>query len=319
MGTDRVGGISLTNSAECRGLGEFGLMTGAAEKPGQLSPVRGQSGPLLPARTRADLECTGLGVDLTTIRQDLTDSVDWAFDDPHHTVLVWRRGSVRTKEIEFDDGRGTTVTPRPGNLWIIPAGLRSAGVARGAEFEFRQLTVPRSVVGDSSLRPVVGRRDPIIHAVIERIASTAGRSDVVARLLRESLTDTLRLHLLDAYGAEPVLRQEQRRTFDARTQQMLVDYLNDSLDEAVNLPALAGLVGMSVSAFRRAFSGAFHTTPHQFVLDLRIRKAKWLLASTALTMTEISAVAGFSSSSHFANTFKQRVGCSPSAYRAENR
>lgn len=277
-------------------------------------------GPVIPPGMQVDAECTGLGLDLTTVRQGLTDSVDWAFDDPlRHTVLVWRRGAVRTKEIAFAGGRGGTVTPRPGNVWIIPAGFRSAGMARMAEFEFRQLTIPLSVVGVSPLNPVVGRRDSVIHVLIERIASTAGRSDVFARLLRESLSDTLRLHLLDAYGAEPVVRQAQTRTFDTLTQQLLVSYLNESLDEAVSLPVLAEMVGMSVPAFRRAFAEAFHTTPYQFVLDLRIRKAKSLLTSSALTVAEISAVVGFSSPSHFASTFKQRVGSSPTSYRAETR
>lgn len=302
-----------------RGLGKFILVTGGTRmtEPSPLGhPV---PDPVVPPGMGVAAECAGLGLDLTTVRQDLTDSVDWAFDDPHHTVLVWRRGSVRTKEVAFAGGRGGTITPQPGNVWIIPAGSRAAGMARVAEFEFRQLKIPLSVVGGSPLNPVVGRRDSIIHVLIERIASTAGRSDVFARLLRESLSDTLRLHLLDAYGAEPIERQVRKRTFDALTQQVLVGYLNDSLDEAVNLSALADTVGMSVSAFRRAFADTFHTTPHQFVLDLRIRKAKSLLTTTALTMTEISAVVGFSSPSHFASTFKQRVGSSPTAYRAETR
>lgn len=190
-------------------------------------------------------------------------------------------------------------------------------MARGAECEFRQIRVPRSVVGDASLNPIAGRRDSIIHVLIERIASTGDRSDVVARLLRESLWDALRLHLLDAYGVEPVVRHGQIREFDQAARRLLLDYLNDSLDEAVSLTDLADLVGLPVSAFRRAFADAFGTTPHQFVLDLRIRKAQKLLVSTRLTMTEISTITGFASPSHFASTFKRRVGASPSAYRSE--
>lgn len=94
-----------------------------------------------------------------------------------------------------------------------------------------------------------------------------------------------------------------------------VDYLRDGLDQEIDLPTLAGIAGMPVAGFRRAFARTFNTTPYQYVLDQRIEKSKKLMSTTTMTMTEISAASGFSSPSHFATTFKQRVGVTPTAYR----
>ena len=84
-----------------------------------------------------------------------------------------------------------------------------------------------------------------------------------------------------------------------------------------SLQSLANVAGMPVAGFRRAFARTFNTTPYQYELDQRIEPAKTLLSTTRMTMTEISVAAGFSSPSHFATTFKQRVGITPSAYRSE--
>ncbi|OMB79873.1 hypothetical protein A5746_06580 [Mycolicibacterium conceptionense] len=72
---------------------------------------------------------------------------------------------------------------------------------------------------------------------------------------------------------------------------------------------------MSVGNFIKAFRDAFHTTPYQFLLDLRIDRAKTLLLTTSQTIAEIAVSVGFSTPSHFATAFRRRVGISPSSYR----
>ena len=67
--------------------------------------------------------------------------------------------------------------------------------------------------------------------------------------------------------------------------------------------------------FRRLFREEFHTTPKQYILDLRIRKAKQLLAEGHLPVNEISESCGFSSVYHFSRAFRQAAGLSPTEYR----
>lgn len=255
-----------------------------------------------------------VGIGVRFISQTFAETIDWSVFEQKHEVRVWRRGSASAKEVVFDRGPNGHVTPRTSNVWIVPAGSRSAAFARNAVCEFAQLTVPPALIGTTTLRPVVGRQDPLLHHMVERLAGTAGRNDVLSRLLRETLTDALRLHILDLYGEEPARRQ-LGRVFDRVAQQRLLDYLRDGLDQEIDLPTLAGIAGMPVAGFRRAFARTFNTTPYQYVLDQRIEKSKKLMSTTTMTMTEISAASGFSSPSHFATTFKQRVGVTPTAYR----
>lgn len=261
-------------------------------------------------------DITVLGVEFSFITQRMAESVDWSFSRKQHTILVWRKGRASSKEFQFEGGSAGRMTPRDGSVWVIPAELSSAALVRNAAFEFAQLTLPAPSVGGPALRPVADRQDFLLHNMVDRIADLAGRHDVLSRLLRDSIAEGLRLHIRDRYGEAPSPDGKSMQMLDQGQQRRLVEFLHDSLDERIDLRTAANIVGMNVRDFRPAFAQAFHTTLYQFVLDQRIKRAKALLASTALTMTEISFTVGFSSPSHFATTFKQRVGVTPSAYRA---
>lgn len=102
---------------------------------------------------------------------------------------------------------------------------------------------------------------------------------------------------------------------DATDRARLLQYLDDELAADINLATLAEHVGLTVREFTAAFGAAFHTSPYQFVLDRRIARAKVLLRTTARAITDVATAVGFSTPSHFATTFKNRVGMAPSAYR----
>lgn len=258
-----------------------------------------------------------LGLEVSFVSQPFAEAVDWSFSGDAHKVLVWRGGNARSKEVEFELGRGSRIVPREGNVWVIPAERRSAALARKTACEFAALTLPALMIGDDTLRPVAGRQDPFLLELVERVAEVRDRDDVVARLLRESLADGIRLHIRDQYGERPSARRRASRKFSSSERQRLVEFLHDSLDAEIDIRSLAALVTMSVNTFNRAFTQTFGTTPYQFVLDLRIEQSKSLLATTLMPVTEISHASGFSSPSHFATMFKQRVGVTPTEFRGD--
>ncbi|OWL98687.1 AraC family transcriptional regulator [Mycolicibacterium peregrinum] len=259
----------------------------------------------------------GIGIGIEFVAQKFAESADWSFSESDHKILVWRGGRVRSKEVELEAGFAGQLTPRASCVWVIPAELRSAAFLRGTECSFVQLTFPAAMFGRETLLPSVGQQDPLLHHMIERIIDTEERNDTAARLLQQSLADGIRLHVRDRYGAAaPQARPLRRgRELSQDEQRRLVEFIRDGVDAEISLPTLAGLVGMKLDVFRRAFERAFHMTPYQFVLDHRIAEAKLLLESAPMSITEISAVVGFSTPSHFATTFKHRVGVTPTAYR----
>ena len=82
---------------------------------------------------------------------------------------------------------------------------------------------------------------------------------------------------------------------------------------------LARHIGISEVYLRKLFQARYHITPKQYILDIRIRKAKQCLVDTPFTIASISEECGFSSVYHFCHLFKQRTGKTPSQYAAENK
>jgi len=86
-----------------------------------------------------------------------------------------------------------------------------------------------------------------------------------------------------------------------------------SVEEAAEVSRL------SASHFRRQFRMVYGLSPKQYLLSLRISKARELLTGTNESVTEIAESVGFDSIYHFSKAFKAMCGMSPLAYREEFR
>ena len=61
------------------------------------------------------------------------------------------------------------------------------------------------------------------------------------------------------------------------------------------------------------------TTPHQYLLQCRIEKAKELLTNTTLNLDEITIQVGYKSAAHFSRLFSKAVKTTPIKYRQKNK
>ncbi|MEA4960862.1 helix-turn-helix domain-containing protein [Lutispora sp.] len=95
----------------------------------------------------------------------------------------------------------------------------------------------------------------------------------------------------------------------------VIDYMNENYTVGISNDELSGLINMDKYSFIRNFKAQTSKTPYEYLLDLKIEKAKKMLKSNKYTITEISMACGFSSHSHFTSTFKRKTGLSPTEYR----
>jgi AraC family transcriptional regulator len=98
-------------------------------------------------------------------------------------------------------------------------------------------------------------------------------------------------------------------------QQAVARHIEERLAEHVSLAALAGLVRLSRYHFSRAFKQSFGMPPHRFHSHRRIERAKALLTSAEMSVTQIGVALGFGSASAFTMSFRKVAGMTPSAYR----
>ena len=96
------------------------------------------------------------------------------------------------------------------------------------------------------------------------------------------------------------------------------DYLHAEVSRALTLEDLARASGLSRAHFARAFASTFGVPPHQYLLRLRLERAKVELARGA-SVTETCLAVGFESVGSFSTVFHKRVGMPPSAWQRQAR
>jgi len=93
-----------------------------------------------------------------------------------------------------------------------------------------------------------------------------------------------------------------------------VRYLSGNLTTKVSIDELAALCFMSRSWFYELFQEEYGMTPMEYRDSLLMEKARALLRSEELSITEIAEQLGFESVSYFSRFFKKHQGISPSEY-----
>jgi len=92
-------------------------------------------------------------------------------------------------------------------------------------------------------------------------------------------------------------------------------YMRDHLSEHINLEELADMLNISYSQFRGSFKKYTGISPGQYLLQLKLQKAKNLLVNSTQNIKEISFNSGFESPFYFSKVFKKHIGISPSDFR----
>ena len=94
------------------------------------------------------------------------------------------------------------------------------------------------------------------------------------------------------------------------------DLIDRDYGQPLDLDALAREAGYSRFHFARAFAEAYGETPRWYLTRRRIERAKMLLRTANVSVTEICFLVGFASLGSFSSRFRDLVGQSPTAYRA---
>ncbi|MEM7238876.1 MAG: AraC family transcriptional regulator, partial [Pseudomonadota bacterium] len=95
------------------------------------------------------------------------------------------------------------------------------------------------------------------------------------------------------------------------------EFIEDNLARVLTLSDLAEVACLSSYHFCRVFKATTGHSPRAYISERRVAKAKLLLTTTQAQMTDIALDCGFSSSQHFASSFRKHTGMTPGEYRRE--
>ena len=99
----------------------------------------------------------------------------------------------------------------------------------------------------------------------------------------------------------------------------VLDMVDARLTERPSLHELAALLEVSTRYFCRAFRNATGLSPHRFILQRRVERARALIEKGELSLSEAAIAAGFSDHSQMATTFRKVLHVPPSHFRRRRR
>jgi len=97
----------------------------------------------------------------------------------------------------------------------------------------------------------------------------------------------------------------------------VIEFLENNPDRKIYITEMASLANMSVRSFQRNFIRALGLSPINYLMQVRLQKAKKLLRETDLKIIDISAITGFTDISHFIKCFKKYFKVTPYKYRMQ--
>ena len=102
--------------------------------------------------------------------------------------------------------------------------------------------------------------------------------------------------------------------YDPRVR-IVIDFMKANLHRKISLTDLAREVNLSAAHVSRLFSIETGISPSEYLIRLRMEKARHLLLTSVLSVKEVMAMTGYGNRGHFVQHFKRYFGLTPSEYR----
>ena len=261
-------------------------------------------------------------------RHDLPGELDASLGFSHH-MLTFFLSQNKRQTTHLDDCGKYDGQMDAGDFYLYPAGV--SGFTRWqSEDETLHVVIEPSFFnrvaidtecknsGTFELLPILKGNDRTFNNLVQLFLAELGDRDFGDKLYLESLSALLGIHLLRRYcNSDPKVSQNSSglAPHQIRT---VIDYIQAHLDGDLSLEAIATQTNMGRCYFAAQFKQSMGLSPHQYVSQQRVEKAKqFLQKSNKLSISNTALECGFSSQSHLTKVFKKQLGTTPRAYQKQ--
>ena len=216
--------------------------------------------------------------------------------------------------VTYETG-GTRISAGQNDVCIFPPGNVRSGIAdrvhpwhfvsvnfdltfkKGSKTDFhsKMIYVP-AVSGD-------------VHGLFFTLSKVWAGKEPLYRLKSRTIVQEILIRLLTAEIESAAPRHQQ---LDFAKQ-----YIQENFTHDISLELLAREAGFSLSHFRKLFTEYYGKSPKQYIIYLRLNKAKDLLSANEFNVSETAQMCGFKNVFYFSDLFKKTFGLPPKAFKEQ--
>ena len=171
------------------------------------------------------------------------------------------------------------------------------------------------VSGSVELRPNWKMADPRLSFLLAAVNTERVAGFPSGRLFLDSVEQALAAALVNGYAVHQRPEPTYRGGLSPARLRRVKEFVHAKMEDELSLHDLAQSVGLNTAHFAEMFRKSTGETPHQFVLRVRVERAKEMLRSAEMRVLDVAIACGFKTQQHFAHVFRQLSGASPTEYR----
>lgn len=157
--------------------------------------------------------------------------------------------------------------------------------------------------------------DPVMRSLSEALLPALASPDQINTLFVDHIGLAFRAHIARAYGRMQSMRPRARGGLAPWQERRAKEILSNDMSGDLPLAQVARECGLSASHFTRAFRQSLGIAPHQWLLKVRVDRAKEQLLDSDASLAAIAVDCGFADQSHFTRVFTKHAGVSPGQWR----
>lgn len=160
-----------------------------------------------------------------------------------------------------------------------------------------------------------GEADVTISDFTHRFRTELAAGSYCGALYGESLATAFVLHLIEHHSDRPQKLRKPSGKLSSQQLKQIIEYVHEHLSDELSLVELAKQINLSPFHFARLFKNSLGLSPHQYLLQNRVERAKKLIAIAGKPeLVDIGLQVGFYDQAHFTKAFKRIVGIPPKRF-----
>jgi AraC family transcriptional regulator len=283
--------------------------------------MEGESVPLLPGQPITDnARSPWTGMILERHRLGAV-----AIPEHEHTTFCLHLQSSGLVEMDWNSsGRKGRVRSDVGSLILLTPGTRDSLLWHGpsqrivASLEPSVLNTAAKQIGIRGLCDFENQwsfQDEQLRLLLTEMDREMNAGWPMGSLYGDLLGMSLSIALIKKYGRTSSASARIKGGLSRPNLRRVQSYIEENLHRDIRLQELADLTDLSVFHFARSFRESLGSTPHQYIVSIRVQQAKTLLLRAEWTIQQVASATGFSDGGQFSKIFRKFTGVSPTVWR----